>query len=183
MVALKLRGRRPAAVIVAACAIVGIAAGAGLVAGWATNSGPGPGLRTITLTIHYSHFSAGHLSVAEGTFATFVVRNTDPIDHELIIGDQALQDTVERGTELSHHAPGEISVPAESVATTTYFFGQPGTLIFACHLPGHYAYGMHGTISVTKASGGNALGGRSERRQYWCDIPPATRPRPTVATA
>jgi uncharacterized cupredoxin-like copper-binding protein len=182
VVALKVRGRRPAAVIATACAIVGIAAGAGLVA-WPASVGPSPGLRTIALTIHYSHFSTTHLTVAEGTLATFVVRNTDPIDHELIVGDQAVQDQVEQGTELHHHTAGQISVPAESVATTTYFFAKPGTLLFACHLPGHYIYGMHGTIRVTKVAGGNALGGNGGRRPYWCDIPAATRPRPLAAFA
>jgi uncharacterized cupredoxin-like copper-binding protein len=31
---------------------------------------------------------------------------------------------------------------------TFYRFTQPGPLMYACHLPGHFAYGMHGTIDV-----------------------------------
>jgi uncharacterized cupredoxin-like copper-binding protein len=41
-----------------------------------------------------------------------------------------------------------MSVPAGSTRTTIYTFTQRGTLIFGCHLPGHYAYGMHGLVTV-----------------------------------
>ena len=88
-------------------------------------------------------------SVAGGTTVRIIVRNTDPIDHELIVGDQAVQDRHELGTEAKHGArPGEISVPAHSAAATQIQLDQPGTYVFACHLPGHFAYGMHGTITV-----------------------------------
>ena len=106
-------------------------------------------VRTVHLTAHYSHWSVGHLTVRAGTVVDFVARNDDPIDHELIVGDQALQDRHERGTEAHHPPrPGEVSIPAGTTAETALQFSQPGTYIFACHLPGHYAYGMHGTITV-----------------------------------
>ena len=59
----------------------------------------------------------------------------------------------EQGRERHHHGdvPGERSVPAGQEATTTYAFPGPldgRSLEFACHLPGHYAYGMHGEITV-----------------------------------
>ena len=38
--------------------------------------------------------------------------------------------------------------PPHSTATTTYLFGPRGTLLFGCHLPGHWSYGMHGTIRI-----------------------------------
>ena len=69
-----------------------------------------PAERIVHVRIHYSAFSLGHLDVAPGEIVRFVVTNTDPIDHEFIVGDQ--------------------------------------DLLFGCHLPGHYAYGMRGTISV-----------------------------------
>jgi uncharacterized cupredoxin-like copper-binding protein len=110
--------------------------------------GEGPS-RDVTLTIRYSHFSLGHLTVARGTTVRFVVDNRDPIDHELIVGDQKVQDIHEHGTGHHHGAvPGEISVAAGTVGETTYTFSEPGTLLFGCHLPGHYAYGMRGTIRV-----------------------------------
>ena len=34
---------------------------------------------------------------------------------------------------------------------TFYEFTEPGTITYACHLPGHEAYGMRGTIEVVPA--------------------------------
>jgi uncharacterized cupredoxin-like copper-binding protein len=32
---------------------------------------------------------------------------------------------------------------------TTLTFDQPGTVLYICHLPGHEAYGMVGTLTIT----------------------------------
>ena len=102
------------------------------------------------LEIHHSAFTPRSFSVRPGTTVRIVVRNTDPIDHELIVGDQATQDRHEHGTETHHDGsvPGQISVPAGSVVATTYRFAGPGRLLYGCHIPGHWAYGMHGAIDV-----------------------------------
>ncbi len=104
----------------------------------------------IVITIEHSRFEPSKLVVERGTTVTFVVRNRDPIDHELIIGDRAVQRHHEVGRDKHHHGeiPGEISVPAGAERTTTYTFSRPGTLLFGCHLPAHYAYGMRGVIEV-----------------------------------
>jgi uncharacterized cupredoxin-like copper-binding protein len=34
---------------------------------------------------------------------------------------------------------------------TSVTFDEPGTIRFICHLPGHEAYGMVGTITITGA--------------------------------
>ena len=109
-----------------------------------------PGIRTVAITIHYSHFSLSDLTVAPGQAVRFVVNNTDPIDHEFILGDQHLQDVHENGTEAYHPPrPGEMTIPAGTTRVTTYTFPTaPTQLFFACHLPGHYAYGMHGPVFV-----------------------------------
>jgi uncharacterized cupredoxin-like copper-binding protein len=109
-----------------------------------------PGVRTVTITIHYSQFSLSDLTVVPGETVRFVVENTDPIDHEFILGDQYIQDIHENGTEAHHPPkPGEMTIPAGTARVTTYTFPTaPTQLIFACHLPGHYAYGMHGLVSV-----------------------------------
>lgn len=105
--------------------------------------------RTVTLTIHHSKFSVSHLDVREGERVRFVVRNTDPIDHELIVGGTAVQLRHESGREAHHGArDGEVSVPLFQTASTNYTFDEPGELWFACHLPGHWRYGMQGTIEV-----------------------------------
>ena len=40
----------------------------------------------------------------------FVVRNTDPIEHEFIVGDEATQQLHEVGTDTLHQGPGAVSV-------------------------------------------------------------------------
>jgi uncharacterized cupredoxin-like copper-binding protein len=105
---------------------------------------------TVTLDVHYSKFSANVVTVPRGVPVRFVVRNDDPIAHELIVGDLGLQERHEKGTEPAHEdRPGEVSVGAGETATTTVTFDRPGTAYFACHLPGHYAYGMRGIVHVS----------------------------------
>jgi uncharacterized cupredoxin-like copper-binding protein len=137
------------AVVVAACGA------AVLVAGRATGSGAGGGPdRTVVVTMHHSRFQPATVRVEAGQRVRFVLRNTDPIDHEFILGDAATQRRHERGRDRHHHGevPGERSVPAGQDAATTYTFpaGAAGEVLeFACHLPGHYAYGMRGTVRVS----------------------------------
>jgi uncharacterized cupredoxin-like copper-binding protein len=101
------------------------------------------------ITINHSAFSVNVIHVDPGEEVTFEVRNEDPIDHEFLIGDKHMQRIHEKGTEAHHGArPGEISIPANSTRTTTYTFPSGGTLIFGCHLPGHFAYGMKGLIEI-----------------------------------
>ncbi|HEV3475626.1 MAG TPA: cupredoxin domain-containing protein [Actinomycetota bacterium] len=108
-----------------------------------------PGIRTVEVTIEHSRFEPPILEAAAGETVRFVIRNLDPIDHEFILGDQAVQDRHESGTEPHHGAiPGEVSVPAGAWAATTYRFPSSGRLLFGCHLPGHWAYGMRGTVHV-----------------------------------
>jgi uncharacterized cupredoxin-like copper-binding protein len=135
--------------LVLAAAVV-LGAGSAFAAGWFDGSGRDPAVSTVVIRIHYSAFDLGAIDVEPGQTIRFVIENTDPIDHEFIVGDEGVQLVHERGTE-AHHAPrpGEVSVPAgETVATTMTFPTAPQTLIFGCHLPGHYAYGMHGDIRV-----------------------------------
>ena len=106
-------------------------------------------MRTVEVTIHYSRFTPSALSFDPGTTVRFEIRNTDPIDHEFILGNEDVQAVHERGTEAHHGGrPGEISIPAGTTTITTYTFAEPGALIFGCHLPGHYAFGMRGTVTV-----------------------------------
>jgi uncharacterized cupredoxin-like copper-binding protein len=112
------------------------------------------GDRTVVVTMRHSRFEPAVVQVAPGDRVRFVLRNTDPIDHEFILGDEAVQRRHEQGRERHHHGdvPGERSVAAGQQAATTYAFPEAPTgrtLEFACHLPGHYAYGMHGVVRVS----------------------------------
>lgn len=104
----------------------------------------------VNVTIHYSRFDPASLEFAAGTTVTFTITNTDPIDHEFIVGDQQTQDRHESGKHATHGAiPGEVSVPAGTTRSTTYTFIRPGRLIVGCHLPNHYGYGMRADIRVS----------------------------------
>ena len=105
---------------------------------------------TVEITIHYSRFEPEAIVVEPGQTVRFVISNTDPIDHEFILGDHEVQRVHEEGTEAHHPPrPGEVSVaPGETVVTTYTFPESPGQLIFGCHLPGHYDFGMRGTVTI-----------------------------------
>jgi uncharacterized cupredoxin-like copper-binding protein len=137
-----------------------LAAAAGLLAGGggfatARDTRPpaqGPGLVTVPLVIQHSRFGTDKIRVRAGTTVRFVVRNGDPINHELVVGDRSVHLAHQRGSEAQHPpVPGEVSVPAFDQGLTFYRFDQPGTFEFACHLPGHFAYGMRGTVVVERA--------------------------------
>jgi uncharacterized cupredoxin-like copper-binding protein len=114
-----------------------------------TTNGLGPGLVTVTVGIHYSKFSMSTLHVARGTTVRFLIRNQDPINHEFIVGDAKVHLLHELGKEKAHPpVPGEASVSPLGLGETFYRFDKPGRYLFACHLPGHFAYGMHGWVVV-----------------------------------
>jgi uncharacterized cupredoxin-like copper-binding protein len=109
------------------------------------------GGRTVTIDVHFSHFSRSVIDVPRGVPVRFVLRNTDPIGHEFIVGDAGVQQRHEKGTEPHHGARAtERDLPADTTVETTITFDTEGTTYFACHLPGHYAYGMRGIVHVNR---------------------------------
>lgn len=107
----------------------------------------GPAVETVTM--HWSRFDRSAISVRRGVPVRFVLVNDDPIDHEFIVGDERIQLIHEKGTESHHGArDGEISVPAFETRETSYTFGAAGRLLYGCHLPLHYRYGMRGEITI-----------------------------------
>jgi uncharacterized cupredoxin-like copper-binding protein len=145
---MRLAARTALAVIVAAVtAFAGYAMNDGAHA--QTNPALGPGLVTVDVGIRYSKFSISTLRVRTGTLVRFLVHNDDPIHHEFIVGPESVHLRHERGTEATHPpVPGEVSIAPDDVGETFYRFGGPGRLMFACHLPGHFAYGMKGWVIV-----------------------------------
>jgi uncharacterized cupredoxin-like copper-binding protein len=104
---------------------------------------------TVDIRIHYSHYEPAWITVPAGRPVTFVIHNDDPIDHEWIVGDAALHERHRAGTEPYHDSRAtEISVDALTTKRTTITFAAPATLQYICHLPGHEAYGMVGTLVV-----------------------------------
>ena len=116
----------------------------------------GPEPVTVVVDVEHSRFIPDHLRVAVGTEVRFVLTNGDPINHELIIGPPEVHARHATGTEASH-APkdGELSVGPDGQGVTRYVFHDAGTVEMACHLPGHYEYGMHGRIDVVPTPDGD----------------------------
>ncbi|HET7685340.1 MAG TPA: cupredoxin domain-containing protein [Candidatus Limnocylindria bacterium] len=103
----------------------------------------------VVITIAYSAFVPRQVTVPAGVPVTFVLVNEDPIDHEWIVGDEAVHAAHRTGTEATHGGrPTEVSVVALSTVETTVTFPAAGRYPFICHLPGHEAYGMVGLVTV-----------------------------------
>ena len=149
-----MRPRRWAIGLALAFGAAAITAGTGyaVAASGTQQDALGPGLVTVDVQIDHSRFDIGTLRVTEGTMVEFVVHNEDPIDHELIVGTPEVHRAHADGDERSHPpVPGEVSVAPGQVASTFYEFTEAGSIVYACHLPGHVAYGMEGTIEVVEA--------------------------------
>jgi uncharacterized cupredoxin-like copper-binding protein len=150
-----MRWRRPW-LVASAAAAAGIA-GAGFAVAAAGAGDPpdtalGPGDVTVELHVEHSLFEHTEIRVVEGTRLIFVLHNDDPINHELIVGGPEVHARHALGTEPRHPSiPGEASVGPNEVGVTTLRFDEPGTFEFACHLPRHYEYGMHGVVEVVPA--------------------------------
>lgn len=103
----------------------------------------------VTIVVHFSRFTPEEVTVPSGVPVTFVLRNEDPIEHEWIVGPPEVHERHRTGTEPFHgEIPTEVTLPALSERTTVVTFDRPGRYRFICHLPGHEAYGMVGTVVV-----------------------------------
>ena len=126
-----------------------IAVLAGLVIGW--SGSPDRLDDHQTILIHFSHFEPEVITVKAGQPITFQLQNQDPIEHEWIVGDEAVHARHRTGTETVHdEIPTEVTIPAFQTRVTTVTFDQPGEYAFICHLPGHEAYGMRGFVRVVE---------------------------------
>ena len=129
--------------IIAAVALLAAVA----LSGCASAAAAEPG-REVTITFRYSRFTPAAITVPAGVPVTVTLRNDDPIGHEWIIGTPALHAGHRVGTEPSHEGrASEVTVPPFTTRITTIMF-EPGSYAFVCHLPGHEAYGMKGTLTV-----------------------------------
>ncbi|HEX5416079.1 MAG TPA: heavy metal translocating P-type ATPase, partial [Chloroflexota bacterium] len=93
------------------------------------------------------------VNVHTGETVAFKISNQGTLPHEFVIGNAAVQ--AEHEQEMASGAMSAmddasyaVAVPAGQTATLVYTFNQPGTLLYGCHVPGHYTSGMRGTITV-----------------------------------
>jgi uncharacterized cupredoxin-like copper-binding protein len=108
------------------------------------------------------------IMVRAGRRVTFAVTNAGKLPHEFILGDRATQLEHERQmrqaaatagghTHLHSHGPsghaghaaaGALTVPPGQTGRLTWTFRDPGIVLYGCHVLGHWAAGMRGTIVV-----------------------------------
>ena len=72
--------------------------------------------------------------------------------HELGLGDPAylneLAAVVRKDPDAHHEGPNMIHIPAGETGELVWTFEKPGTVDFACLLPGHFEAGMTGEVHV-----------------------------------
>ena len=97
-------------------------------------------------------FDPADLAVDSGETIRFVVTNEGDAPHEFVIGDAAYQE--EHG-EAMEHAGGHSAVSGNAIALEpgevseiVWTFSEPGEVLYACHVEGHYEGGMVGTVTV-----------------------------------
>jgi uncharacterized cupredoxin-like copper-binding protein len=102
------------------------------------------------------------IMVRAGHRVTFEVTNTGKLPHEFILGDRASQLDHERQMQAApagedmdmdmhthmHMDAGGLSVPPGQTRRLTWTFDEPGIVLYGCHVLGHWAAGMRGTIVV-----------------------------------
>ncbi|HXG27003.1 MAG TPA: cupredoxin domain-containing protein [Candidatus Binatia bacterium] len=141
------RPRRRLAAAAAALAVLVVAGGTTFAL--ATADDDLPTLTSVEITIRHSRFVPDRIAVPVGVPVTITLVNTDPIDHEWIVGDEAVHAVHRVGTEPLHPSrPTEVVVPAGESRTTVVTFEAGGKLRFICHLPAHEAYGMVGEVVI-----------------------------------
>ncbi len=109
--------------------------------------------RAISLsTANDLRFTPGSLSVRAGETIAFTIANPGQLAHEFVIGDESAQAQHERqmASGAMRAEPNAVDIAPGKTAVLIHTFNTPGTLIFGCHVAGHYAAGMHGTITVTE---------------------------------
>lgn len=92
--------------------------------------------KRIEITMIDHRFEPTNITVEQHTKVTFVLVNRGKYVHEFELGHYAV--------ELEEVFPGE----TKEITVVTL---DAGEFEIACHFPGHYEVGMHGTLKVTPA--------------------------------
>lgn len=109
--------------------------------------------RTVEVTAADPYrFDPDQIEVKAGETITFLISNEGKQDHEFVLGDEAYQeeheaDMAESDMDMGSEENG-VEVAPGATERITWTFAESGTVLYACHEPGHYEGGMVGTISL-----------------------------------
>ena len=109
--------------------------------------------RTIEVTMDDSmRFTPSEILVKTGQTVRFVAKNAGRITHEMVIGTmadlKAHAAAMRQMSGMGHAEPNMVTVAAGQTGALVWMFDQPGTVVFACLVPGHMEAGMIGKVKV-----------------------------------
>ncbi len=112
--------------------------------------------RTIEIRALDNKFEPTDIKVKPDETVTLSVTNAGTELHELLLGDKKTQDDHDK--EMAGMGDAEMKMSDEGnrifvepgeTKQLTWTFPSKGSVIFGCHMPGDYAAGMKGTVSVS----------------------------------
>jgi uncharacterized cupredoxin-like copper-binding protein len=112
--------------------------------------------RVVELSMEGMHFIPDRIEVKAGELVAFVVTNPNDIAHELFIGtpaEQAAHEAMHMAAAASdqaqvRHGGYGIYLAPHDTGVVSYRFDTAGEIMLGCHLPGHWAAGMHAVVVV-----------------------------------
>ncbi len=117
--------------------------------------------RTIVLEAKDYAFDRPDIRVKRGETIKFVVKNSGQEDHELTLGDSAMQNEHRKmmaempgmdHSQMAGHGHvmhgNSVSVKPGETKTLVWHFTKAGQFEFACNFPGHAELGMTGKLVV-----------------------------------
>ncbi|ALD90550.1 MULTISPECIES: cupredoxin domain-containing protein [Cupriavidus] len=109
--------------------------------------------RTVNVTMSDTmRFAPDSIQVKRGETVRFVVRNVGKVEHEMVIGTAAeLKEHAQMMRSMpdaKHSIPNQIMLAPGKQGTLVWQFDGPGTVDFACLVPGHFEAGMVGKVAV-----------------------------------
>lgn len=109
--------------------------------------------RTVVVEMHDDmRFTPSSIEVKAGETIRFFVKNTGRVEHEMVLG--SLNELKEHAAmmrntpDMRHDEPNMIKLRPGQRDAIVWQFAQPGTVDFACTIPGHLEAGMVGKILV-----------------------------------
>lgn len=103
-------------------------------------------------------FDPEDIEVEVGETVTFRVTNAGKLPHDFTIGDSDTQDRHDAEmAEMPMDGMGAddanaMTMEAGETKDMTWTFTEAGEILMGCHIPGHYAAGMRGTITIVDPS-------------------------------
>jgi len=102
-------------------------------------------------------FEPDAVEVSVGETVTFQVTNAGQLPHDFTLGDEETQDQHDAemaGGGMSgtgSDEPNVMTLDGGDQGELTWRFTAPGTILFGCHVPGHYDAGMVGTLTIAES--------------------------------